>query len=169
ASDASTDRTDKIVQEHSLKTGRVKLVRQESRFGKSIGLNMAVKQASGDVIIFSDANAMYEKTAIKELVKYFADQEVGYVVGKALYYEDLENAAATNESLYWKYETFIKQLESNFHSVCVGDGAIYAIRKNLYRDLDADDIGDFVNPLIISANGYRGVFNPHAICYENAA
>lgn len=168
-SDASTDKTDEIVKKLSAQDSRLRLLRQNERQGKSIGLNSAVEHATGEFIVFSDANAMYEKDALRQLVKYFANQQVGYVVGKALYYDGTGEPAAENEGLYWRYETFIKQLESDFHSVCVGDGAIYAIRKSLYRDLKADDIGDFANPLMIASEGYLGVFNPEAICYEHAA
>ncbi|RMD49372.1 MAG: glycosyltransferase family 2 protein [Ignavibacteria bacterium] len=168
-SDSSTDGTDEIVQKWMEKDPRIRLLRLPRRSGKSIGLNNAVSEARGEIIVFSDANALYEQNAIKELVKYFADKQVGFVVGSALYYEDKENLAVQSEGMYWKYETFLKELESDFYSVCVGDGAIYAVRRELYQNLEADDIGDFANPLIIAAKGYRGVFNRNAVCYEEAA
>ncbi len=168
-SDASDDRTDEIVNEMSAKHPHIRLIRMEQRGGKTIGLNAAVHNASGEVVVFSDANAIYQTDAIRELVKYFVNDEVGYVVGKALYYEDKDNTASENESLFWKYETYLKELESKFHSVCVGDGAIYSIRKELYQDLAADDIGDFANPLIIASKSYMGIFNTDAVCYESAA
>ncbi len=168
-SDASDDNTDKIINEWTKRDSRIRLLRQPRRYGKSLGLNRAVAEARGEVVVFSDANAIYEQNALQELVKYFGDERVGYVVGKALYYDSSENAAVENESLYWRYETMLKELESQFHSVCVGDGAIYAIRRSLYQNLEADDIGDFANPLIIASKGYLGLFNNRAICYENAA
>jgi hypothetical protein len=94
---------------------------------------------------------------------------VGYVVGKAEYYENLDKLAGKQENLYWRYELMLKELESRVHSVVGGDGAIYAIRRELYEPLSADDINDFVNPLQIIARGYRGVFAPEAVCYEDAA
>ena len=168
-SDASSDRTDEIVQEMGRKHPHIKLVRQKQRQGKSMGLNRAVAVATGEIVVFSDANAIYQKNAIQELVRYFVNDPVGYVVGKALYYDGTDNPATENENLYWRYETLLKELESQFHSVCVGDGAIYAIRKSLYQDLAADDIGDFANPLIIASQSYLGIFNTSAICYEDAA
>ncbi len=168
-SDASTDQTDMIVEKISKNEPRIKLIRLKERGGKSVGLNKAVAAASGDIVIFSDANAIYRKDAFSELTRYFQDERVGFVVGNATYYEDAEEPASANEGLYWKYETKVKELESDFHSVCVGDGAIYAIRRSLYRNLEPDDIGDFVNPLIIAAKSYLGVFNRNAVCYESAA
>src|SRR5882762_1396897 len=159
ASDASSDRTDQIVREVSAGEPRVKLVRQEERRGKSAALNRAVAAASGEIIVFSDANAMYGQDAIRRLVQDFADPKVGYVVGAALYYDAQGVRAGESEGVYWKLELFLKRLESQFYSVVGGDGAIYAIRRHLFWDLKDDDISDFVNPLQIIAAGYRGLFN----------
>jgi len=168
ASDASSDRTDEIVREVSAKEPRVRLIRQDQRRGKSAALNAAVAAASGEIIVFSDANAMYGPDAIRRLVQDFADPKVGYVVGAALYYDAQGVRAGESEGIYWKLELYLKRLESQFHSVVGGDGAIYAIRRQLFWDLKDDDISDFVNPLQIVAAGYRGLFNPAAHCYEDA-
>lgn len=168
-SDASDDRTDEIVRAWSEKDPRIRLVRQEERRGKSAGLNHGVQAARGEAIVFSDANAMYKRDAIYELVKYFVNPEIGYVMGAALYNDGGDNEATESEGLYWRFELFLKEMESKFYSVVGGDGAIYAIRRNLFWTLKDDDINDFVNPLQIVAKGYRGIFNPRAICYEDAA
>ncbi len=168
-SDASTDGTDAIVREWEKKSPVVKLLRLPQRSGKTAGLNQALREASGEIIVFSDANAMYHQDAIRELVQYFQNPEVGYVVGKAVYLEEGTSPASNSEGIYWKYELWLKELESHFHSVVGGDGAIYAIRKALFDPLKEDDINDFVNPLQIIAKGYRGIFNPRAVCYEYAA
>jgi cellulose synthase/poly-beta-1,6-N-acetylglucosamine synthase-like glycosyltransferase len=166
-SDGSTDGTDEIVKEYTDKN--IKLVRQEGRLGKTSGLNLAMPEASGDIVVFSDANAMYQPNAIKKLVRHFADSNVGLVVGAAIYTDGEENSAAQSENSYWEYELTIKRWESDIHSVVGGDGAIYAIRKSLYDPLDAKDINDFVNPLEIIAKGYRGIFDREAICLEETA
>jgi len=166
-SDGSTDGTDERV--NDLSTDQIKLIRQEGRLGKTSGLNLGVAEAIGDIIVFSDANAMYQKDAIKKLVRHFADDNVGLVVGAAIYTDGKENSAAQSENSYWEYELTIKRWESDIHSVVGGDGAIYAIRKTLYDPLDAKDINDFVNPLEIIAKGYRGIFDRDAICLEETA
>lgn len=168
-SDASTDKTDEIVKRWAEKDKRIKLLRQDKRQGKSIGLNKAAELAKGDILVFSDANSIYEKNAILELIKYFTDAQIGYAVGKALYYSEPDNPATSNEKLFWNYEILVKSLESKFHTVSVGDGAIYAIRRSLYTSIEKDDIGDFVHPLLIVAKGYTGIFAPMAYCYEEAA
>lgn len=166
-SDGSSDRTDEIALAH--KKDGVKLIRQEGRLGKTMGLNLAVPQANGDIIVFSDANAIYQADAVTRLVENFADQTVGYVVGEAQYINSDQTSSASNEDTYWQYEIFIKTMESRIHSMVGGDGAIYAVRKKLYEPLKQTDINDFVNPLQIISKGYRGIYEPLAVCREEAA
>src|SRR6202521_131320 len=167
-SDGSDDGTDEIVQQFS--QSKVRLIRQHPRMGKTAGLNLGVPQAKGQVLVFSDANALYQRDAIRHLVRHFSNPKVGYVVGNARYSEkSTESSSAESEGLYWKLETYLKKKESLFGSVVGGDGAIYAIRRELYSPLLPTDINDFLNPLQIIARGYTGVFEPAAVCYEEAA
>lgn len=166
-SDGSDDGTDEAVKEFESK--RIVLVRQEGRLGKTMGINLAMEQITADITVFSDANAMYASDAISKLVRNFADLDVGYAVGAALYTDGDQGASARNENLYWRYELAIKSMESRLHSVVGGDGAIYAIRTKLWEPLQQQDINDFVNPLQIIAKGYRGVFDADAKCFEETA
>ena len=167
-SDCSDDGTDEIVRGYA---GRgVRLLCQNERLGKSAALNFAVPQALGKILIFSDANALYQPDAIQHLIRHFANPLVGYVVGNARYYEKgTGSSSAESEGLYWKLETYLKKKESLFGSVVGGDGAIYAIRRELYSPLLPTDINDFLNPLQIIVRGYIGVFETAAVCYEEAA
>ncbi len=166
-SDASTDSTDSIAMEFGDRG--VRLIRQEERKGKTAGLNLAVAKASGEVLIFSDANSFYQPESIIKLVENFADEHVGYVVGDAKYIDSSKNVASRSESSYWRYEGFIKRMETRVGSVVGGDGAIYAVRKGLYEDLLPTDINDFVNPLQVIIKGFRGVYEPGAICREETS
>ncbi|WP_417521368.1 glycosyltransferase [Marinobacter sp.] len=166
-SDGSDDGTDEAVKE--FENERIVLVRQEGRLGKTMGINLAMEQITADITVFSDANAMYASDAISKLVRNFADLDVGYAVGAALYTDGDQGASARNENLYWRYELAIKAMESRLHSVVGGDGAIYAIRTKLWEPLQQQDINDFVNPLQIIAKGYRGVFDADAKCFEETA
>ncbi|MEH6559914.1 MAG: glycosyltransferase family 2 protein [Marinobacter sp.] len=166
-SDGSDDGTDGAVKE--FEGDRILLIRQEGRLGKTMGINLAMEKVKADITVFSDANAMYASDAISKLVRNFADLDVGYVVGAALYTDGNEGASARNENLYWRYELAIKAMESRLHSVVGGDGAIYAIRTKLWEPLQQQDINDFVNPLQIIAKGYRGVFDAEAKCFEETA
>lgn len=165
-SDESDDRTDEIVNEF-LDQGVV-LYRQEPRLGKSAGLTKFVPAARGEFVVFSDANSIYEEGALRKLVRHFAEPSVGFVVGHQRYLQD-ETAACDSESMYWKYETWIKIHESRIGSVVCGDGAIYAIRRELFEPLQPDDINDFTLPLKIVSRGYRGIFDREAVCYERTA
>ncbi|MFQ5560501.1 MAG: glycosyltransferase, partial [Nitrospinota bacterium] len=129
----------------------------------------AGRVAKGEVIVFSDANAMYEPDALKKLVRNFSDKRVGYVVGEARYNDTGSSSSSQSENFYWQYEIFLKKCESNLHSIVGGDGALYAVRRELYEDLLVTDINDFVNPLQIVLKGYRGVYEPAAVCWEDAA
>jgi cellulose synthase/poly-beta-1,6-N-acetylglucosamine synthase-like glycosyltransferase len=166
-SDGSEDGTDEIAKQYSAEG--IVLIRQEGRLGKTSAINLAMEEVTSEVVVFSDANAMYETDAIKKLVRNFADEAVGYVVGAALYTDGKTSAAAASEDIYWQYEIKLKTMESKLHSVVGGDGAIYAIRRALFIKLDAKDINDFVNPLQIIAQGYRGVFDHEANCLEETA
>lgn len=165
-SDASDDATDEIVQRCTATP--VRLLRMPERAGKTVGLNAAVAAASGDIVVFSDANAMYRADALRALVRNFGAPEVGAVVGESRY-SDSVNDAGKSESAYWRYETAIKRLETQLGSVVGGDGAIYAIRKECYRPMSPDALSDFVNPLQIVEQGRRCVYEPDAVSVEEAA
>jgi cellulose synthase/poly-beta-1,6-N-acetylglucosamine synthase-like glycosyltransferase len=164
-SDASEDRTDEIVA--GFAPQGVELLRMPQRGGKTSGLNEVVKRARGEIVVFSDANAMYRPDAVSRLVSNFSDPHVGCAVGESRYY-DSETHSEVSEGLYWKYETAIKRLETRVGSVVGGDGAIYAIRRALYVPMAADSLSDFMNPLQIVRAGYRCVYEPAAQSYEYA-
>jgi cellulose synthase/poly-beta-1,6-N-acetylglucosamine synthase-like glycosyltransferase len=166
-SDASTDGTDSIVE--SFAERGVKLLRMPKRQGKTAGLNAAVGEARGEIIVFSDANILYQKDVIQKLVRNFADSNIGCVTGNSCYAENFESAAHIQENNYWRYEQTIRSLESQLGSTVGGDGAIFAIRRDLYTHLPSDAINDLVIPLQIVARGYRAIFEPTAMGFEPSA
>lgn len=166
-SDASTDETDSIVA--SFYERGVKLLRMPSRQGKTMGLNAAMQQALGEIVVFSDANIMYQPDVVRCLVRNFADASVGCVTGNSCYSETFRTAAHVQENSYWQYEQTIRALESELGSTVGGDGAIFAIRRDLYIPLSVDAINDLVVPLQIVARGYRAIFEPKAIGFEPSA
>ena len=166
-SDASDDDTDRIVQ--SFAGQGVRLLRMPSRGGKTVGLNAALQVASGDIILFSDANILYKKDTIRCLVKNFADPAVGCVTGDSRYLEEMDSAAHVQENAYWGYERMIRTMESQIGSTVGGDGAIFAIRRHLFKPLAPEAINDLVIPLQIVGAGYRAIFEPTAIGFEPSA
>lgn len=165
-SDESTDNTDSIVRSYADRG--VVLSRQQPRRGKSAGLTKSVPLAKGDILVFSDANSMYRPDAVKYLVSPFQDEDVGYVVGAQTYRHE-DSDVSRLERLYWGIELAIKAGESAIGSVVGGDGAIFAMRKDLFEPLADDDLSDFVTPLRIVVKGRKGVFEPRAICAEETA
>jgi cellulose synthase/poly-beta-1,6-N-acetylglucosamine synthase-like glycosyltransferase len=166
-SDASEDGTDAVIE--SFRKRGVRLLRMAKRQGKTAGLNVALRQASGEIVVFSDANILYQKDAIRRLVRNFADPEVGCVTGDSRYAENFNSGAHVQEHTYWQYEQTIRALESQLGSTVGGDGAIFSIRRDLYQPLSADAINDLVIPLQIVSRGYRAVYEPTAVGLEPSA
>lgn len=159
-SDESDDRTDKIVKSYA--DDGVSLERIKGRVGKTECQNQVANMVDEGILVFSDANSMYEPDAISELVSGFS-QNVGCVVGE-LRYQDSSNVEG--ESVYWRYESWIKRLESQFHSLVTGNGSIYAVRVDSYVPQPADAISDFTEPLSIVRHGERVAYVPSAIAWE---
>jgi cellulose synthase/poly-beta-1,6-N-acetylglucosamine synthase-like glycosyltransferase len=165
-SDASTDQTDAIVTRYAHEG--VVLKRMAVRRGKTTGLNAVVPLTQGDIIVFSDANALYAPDAVQKLVRNFADPSVGCVTGDSRYIQLDMSYVGGGEDTYWDYERLLKSKESSLGSMVGGDGAIFAIRKQLFCSLREEDINDFVIPLQIVSQGYRCIFEPEAVCFENS-
>jgi cellulose synthase/poly-beta-1,6-N-acetylglucosamine synthase-like glycosyltransferase len=168
-SDESTDRTDEIVRklaEHS--EGRLKLLCQEPRQGKTQALNMAVTHAVGDIFVFADANSMYAPDAIRRLVRSFSDPSVGYVTGRMIYTNPEESGIGEGSGTYMGYENLLRALETRLGSVVGVDGGIDAVRQGLYAPMRPDQLPDFVLPLSVVERGKRVVYEPDALLYERA-
>lgn len=166
ASDGSTDKTNDIVAEYTDKG--IRLSHSIKRRGKTAAQNDAVLRSSGEVIVFSDANAMYARDAIKKLVRNFDERKVGCVCGELKYTNSSESVAGKGENLYWKYEKFLKRKESLVSSLLGVTGSIYAVRRALYVHLNQDigGVSDFVEPLEIVRKGYKVVYESDAISFE---
>jgi cellulose synthase/poly-beta-1,6-N-acetylglucosamine synthase-like glycosyltransferase len=159
-SDASDDNTDKIVEQHE--DNRVSLMRIEGRVGKTACQNRVAEFVDEEILVFSDANSMYNQDAISELVSKFS-KGVDCVVGELRY---RESSDVEGESVYWQYESYIKRLESQFYSLVTGNGSIYAVKANSYVPQPRDAISDFTEPLSIVRSGGRVVYVPSAIARE---
>lgn len=163
-SDASSDRTDEIVRSYA--DAGVELMRIEGRVGKTECQNQVAAAVDGDVLVFSDANSMYEPDAIRRLVDRFAD-DVGCVVGELRHTRTDEDVAG--ETLFWRYNRLVKRLESRISSVVKGNGAIYAVRNEDYVPLPSDEISDFAEPLAVKACGRAVQYAHDAVALERTA
>ena len=164
ASDGSTDRTDEIVREFE---GRgVRLFRQEGRVGKTATQNSAVEQATGEIILFSDATTSYRGDVFQTLLPSFADQSVGCVAGRLIYVDEQSTTVGTGARSYWNYETFLKMAESRACSLIGASGCLYAVRKSAYEAMYPEACSDFLICTTIYRKGLRSVFEPDAVCFE---
>jgi glycosyltransferase involved in cell wall biosynthesis len=162
-SDGSTDATDALVSAHP--DPRVRLIRQEPRAGKSPALNRGAGAARGEVLVFTDANAMFAPDALARLAGPFADPRVGLVSGQGVY-GDTAGDARVVSSGYVRYEAALKAGESALGFLASADGAIYAMRRDLYRDLAGAEVNDFLHPIQVALAGFVSRFDPHAYTIE---
>jgi len=131
--------------------------------GKVRAQDAAVERARGDVIAFSDANALWEAGALRALVRAFDDPRVGYACGQVRFVD----AGGTNqEGVYWRYEMGVRALESRLQSVTAGNGAIYATRRRSYIRVDPIMGHDLSFPFNMVKRGWRAVYVPGARAVE---
>ncbi len=166
-SDGSTDQTAAIVEGYADRG--VRLLRLP-RSGKIPALNAGVTHATGEVLVFSDANSMYHRQALRKLARNFADPEVGGVAGNTAYTIPEESESSSRgEDLYWNYDTWLKELESQSGSVVSAHGGMYAIRRELYQPIpDPAVTDDFAISTAVIEQGKRLVFESEALSYEAA-
>jgi cellulose synthase/poly-beta-1,6-N-acetylglucosamine synthase-like glycosyltransferase len=162
ASDASDDRTDEIVERLGAEDPRVQLVRCP-RGGKVSAQNRGVGASTGEIVGFSDANAVWRPEALRKLVRSFADPAVGYVSGRASY----EASDGTNrEGAYWRFELWLRHQESQLGSITAGNGPIYAVRRADWVDLEPWCGHDLGLPYLMVQRGRRAVYDPDAVSLE---
>ena len=164
-SDCSTDRTDEIVK--ALPDSRVRLLRMAERRGKTHAQNEGIKQARGEVIIFSDATAVYHRKALLYLACNYQNAKVGAVSGRYQYFDPQGNSPTGLGSVaFWNYENMIKKFQSRIKTITGCCGCIYSVRKAAYTELAPDVISDLVQPLEAIKKGYTVVFEDRALAYE---
>ncbi len=168
-SDGSTDGTNKLLEEQG--SVFLKPFLFSKRRGKALVLNDLIEQAEGEIVVLSDANTLYDTSAIKNLVKHFADPIVGAVCGELVLESNNRTVGGLGESSYWRYENIVKKLESDFYTTLGTTGAIYGLRKALFVPLPASKpvTDDFVIAMSVLQRHYRIVYEPSALAYEHPA
>ncbi|RMF53057.1 MAG: glycosyltransferase family 2 protein [Chloroflexota bacterium] len=165
--DGSTDGTTEIVR--AFEDRGVQLIRQPERSGKMAAVNRGFEAATGELVVLSDASPIYAPNALRLLARNFADPSVGVVVG-ALRLWDAQNAVAKPAGLYWQYESALRRWESLTGSTVAVHGNMFAVRRGLYRPLRRYTINDeFSIAMEVMRQGYRVVYEPHAVSYDIAS
>ena len=164
ASDCSTDRTDEIAR--SFQLSGVRLYRQVKRLGKTAAQNVAVEQAHGEIILFSDATTLYRPDVLRVMMRNFADLTVGCVAGRLIYVDPGRSSVGYGARSYWGYETFLKTHESRVSSLIGVSGCLYAVRRSTYVPLYNEACSDFLIATVMVEQGLRAVYEPNAVCFE---
>lgn len=168
--DGSNDKTMELIDNYELPEGTsFRHFYKPERNGKIAAVERIMPSIKTPISVFTDANAMVNRAAIRNIVKHFADKSVGAVSGeKRIYKEKKGDAAAAGEGLYWKYESFLKHLDAQFYSVIGAAGELFAIRTALSPKIPKDSIiEDFFLTMTIATNGYRIAYAPDAYAMES--
>jgi len=164
ASDGSSDRTNAIVREYA--DHGVRLLDFPERRGKSSVLNDAFQVVSHDIVVLSDANTQMDPGSLRSMASWFQDARIGVVCGRLVLTDP--RTGRNVDSLYWKFETFLKKAESRLGALLGSNGGIYAIRKELFQPIPANTIvDDFVIPLQArQRTGCEIVYDRNAVACE---
>lgn len=166
ASDCSEDGTDEIVR--GFADRGVILSRQNAREGKTRAQQRAALVSNGEILVFSDATTRLEPDTLRKLARAFADPSVGCVAGRLVYNSGESEAVGKGCRSYWGYERLLKTWESDAGSLVGVSGCLYAVRRSCYVKLANDMIDDFVIAIEMQLQGLRTVYEPEAVCSENA-
>lgn len=166
ASDGSDDGTNDIVRQRARPNVRLLSLPQQ---GKIAALNAAAAAATGEILVFTDANTVFASDAISAVVRPFADPEVGGVAGDQRYVDPDGIGLGGGERIYWSFDRWLKRLQSRAGSITSATGALYALRRELFEPIPAGVTDDFTISTGPLSAGRRLVFAADAIAYESPA
>lgn len=167
--DGSTDST--VQKAKTIESEQLRVIYEPERRGKMAAVDRAVSFASGEILIFTDANTLINKDALIHISEAFLNPEIGMVAGeKRVLKQDLAEKGTENEGLYWKYESWLKQLDSDTSSVIGAAGELFAIRKNLFETLPSDTLlDDFMLSVLVLKAGFKIKYVPQAYAVETSS
>jgi cellulose synthase/poly-beta-1,6-N-acetylglucosamine synthase-like glycosyltransferase len=162
--DGTTDHSSDIISQYPC----IKLLHQPERMGKTAALNRAMQHVLTPLVIFCDANTLLNKNSIVNIVQHYTNTQIGGVAGeKRILSNNKDTTAGRGEGAYWKYESWLKRMDSEFYSVVGAAGELFSMRTALYEPLENDVIlDDFVLSMRIAIQGYRVVYEPGAYASE---
>jgi cellulose synthase/poly-beta-1,6-N-acetylglucosamine synthase-like glycosyltransferase len=164
--DGSIDDTASIVKKYP----EIIHLHEAERRGKLAAMNRAMLFVQTDIVIFTDANTMLNSESITKLVAHYSDGNVGAVSGEKRIMAETGDAITQGEGLYWKYESWIKQLDSRLYTVVGAAGELFSLRTKLYTTLPGNIIiEDFVQSLLICTKGFVVRYEPGAYALEKAS
>ncbi|PKP46880.1 MAG: glycosyl transferase [Bacteroidetes bacterium HGW-Bacteroidetes-11] len=166
-----TDGSDDGTPEEIKKYEGVDVYHLPQRNGKIGAMNRGMQFVKTPVVVFCDANTMLGKESIRRIVRLFSNPKVGCVSGeKRIFSKEKDAAAGAGEGLYWKYESTLKKWDAELYSVVGAAGELFAIRTELYRDVERDTLlDDFIISLRVAQEGYTIQYDPEAYAIETAS
>jgi cellulose synthase/poly-beta-1,6-N-acetylglucosamine synthase-like glycosyltransferase len=160
--DGSTDGTPDLLR----RVEGIDVLHEPARRGKVAALNRAMANISTPIVVFSDANTHLNPDAIRKIVRHYQDPRVGAVAGEKRVQAPTADGAAS-EGLYWRYESALKRLDSELHSVVGAAGELFSMRSRLFREVESDTIlDDFMLTLRVAERGMRVLYEPEAHAIE---
>lgn len=165
--DGSDDGTPDLLKKYDL----LEVHHLPERRGKMHAMNRGVKFVKAPIIIFSDTNTILGKNSIREIVAKFTSEKTGCVAGeKRIFEKDADAAAGAGEGMYWKLESWVKKMDAELNSAVGAVGELFAIRTQLFEDVETDTIlDDFMISLRIAQKGYKIAYSPNAYAEETAS
>ncbi|OHX64240.1 glycosyltransferase family 2 protein [Flammeovirga pacifica] len=168
--DGSTDNTPQVIKAFQKAGHSIRLFHNNERAGKSAAINRVIDQIETSITICTDANTILNDQAIKQIVCQFLDPKVGCVCGEKRVLQEDGDLASSGEGAYWKYESFLKKLDSELTSVMGGAGELIAFRTKLYPKIPQNMIlDDFYISMKILMKGYRVAYEPNAYASEDSS
>ena len=164
-SDNSTDKIEEIVKEFAERDSRIRLLVASGQSGKSAAQNLGMERAHGDILFFTDADTRTRPDTLALLMENFADPNVGLVTAD-VYLGQPGNAVAEGQGMYWRFELFLRKLESELGILATGSGQLLLMRKELYRPLQPVYGDDCVLPLDVRLQGRRVVQDARVVVYD---
>jgi cellulose synthase/poly-beta-1,6-N-acetylglucosamine synthase-like glycosyltransferase len=177
-SDGSYDNTHGIVEQlaselNDRATGQdnfLRLLSYSPSRGKPFSINTGVAATNGEIVVFTDCRQRFSKDAVRHLVNNFNDEDVGCVSGELVFEETHGSSIQAEMGAYWRFEKWLRRLESKTGSVPGATGAIYAIRKKLFRPIPEQTLlDDVLIPLNIAIQGYRVIFDSEAVAFDTVS
>jgi poly-beta-1,6-N-acetyl-D-glucosamine synthase len=161
--DGSNDNSGQIIQQYP----QIVWLHNNAREGKSAAENRAMLHVTTPIVVFTDANTTLNTDALKNIVRHFYNPQVGCVSGEKRVITEVTDGANATESLYWKYESYLKKKDSDFYTAVGAAGELVAFRTSLYQPMPHDTLlDDFIQSMQIAANGYKIVYEPEAYAME---
>jgi len=144
---------------------------QPQRSGKIGAMNRGMQFVKTPIVVFCDANTLLGRESVRRIVKLFSDPKVGCVSGeKRIFSKEKDGAAGSGEGLYWKYESTLKKWDAELYSVVGAAGELFAIRTELYQEVERDTLlDDFIISLRVAQKGFTIQYDPEAYAIETAS